>query len=57
MDSVRVWSFGAGDSGKLGHGDTNRQLLPKVRGRGERWRGEIEEEKRKIGTKGDTKAV
>ena len=30
MDSVRVWSFGAGDSGKLGHGDTNRQLLPKV---------------------------
>ena len=31
MDSVRVWSFGAGDSGKLGHGDTNRQLLPKVR--------------------------
>ena len=30
MDSVRVWSFGAGDSGKLRHGDTNRHLLPKV---------------------------
>ena len=34
MDSARLWSFGSGDSGKLGHGDTNKQLLPKVRGSG-----------------------
>ena len=31
MDGVTVWSFGSGDSGKLGHGDTNRQTVPKVR--------------------------
>ena len=30
MDGVTVWSFGSGDSGKLGHGDTNRQTVPKV---------------------------
>ena len=37
MDGVTVWSFGSGDSGKLGHGDTNRQTVPKVRV-GEGWR-------------------
>ncbi len=30
MDGVSVYSFGSGDSGKLGHGDTNRQTTPKV---------------------------
>ncbi|KAL5481420.1 hypothetical protein EMCRGX_G021569 [Ephydatia muelleri] len=30
MDGLTVWSFGSGDLGKLGHGDTNRQTLPKV---------------------------
>ena len=29
-DGLVVWSFGSGDLGKLGHGDTNRQMLPKV---------------------------
>ena len=31
MEGEGVWSFGSGDSGKLGHGDTNRQTVPKVR--------------------------
>ena len=30
MDGLTVWSFGSGDLGKLGHGDTNRQVVPKV---------------------------
>ena len=30
MDGLTVWSFGSGDLGKLGHGDTNRQTFPKV---------------------------
>ena len=29
-DTNTVWSFGAGDAGKLGHGDTQRQTKPKV---------------------------
>ena len=29
-DGLTVWSFGSGDSGKLGHGDTVKQLTPKV---------------------------
>ena len=29
-DSTTVWSCGSGDGGKLGHGDTNRVLSPKV---------------------------
>ena len=31
MDGLVVYSFGAGDGGKLGHGDTHEQMLPKVR--------------------------
>ncbi len=30
MDGLTVWSFGSGDLGKLGHGDTTKQLSPKV---------------------------
>ena len=30
-DGLMVWSFGSGDAGKLGHGDTTRQVVPKVR--------------------------
>ncbi|XP_035829751.1 probable E3 ubiquitin-protein ligase HERC1 isoform X3 [Aplysia californica] len=30
QDGKTVWSFGGGDSGKLGHGDTNRQAKPAV---------------------------
>eukprot|EP00794_Sanderia_malayensis_P006664 gene6664-7416_t len=30
MDGLEVWSFGAGDNGKLGHGDNNRIFNPKV---------------------------
>uniref|UniRef100_A0A3Q1JCX7 HECT-type E3 ubiquitin transferase n=1 Tax=Anabas testudineus TaxID=64144 RepID=A0A3Q1JCX7_ANATE len=29
-DGRTVWSFGGGDNGKLGHGDTNRVYKPKV---------------------------
>lgn len=29
-DGRTVWSFGSGDQGKLGHGDTVRQHRPKV---------------------------
>lgn len=29
-DGRTVWSFGSGDQGKLGHGDTARQHRPKV---------------------------
>ena len=29
-DGRTVWSFGSGESGKLGHGDTSRQYRPKV---------------------------
>lgn len=29
-DGLTVWSFGSGDSGKLGHGDTNKLTSPKV---------------------------
>ena len=29
-DGLTVWSFGSGDSGKLGHGDTTKQMAPKV---------------------------
>ncbi|XP_037401666.1 probable E3 ubiquitin-protein ligase HERC1 isoform X2 [Pygocentrus nattereri] len=30
LDGRIVWSFGGGDNGKLGHGDTNRVYRPKV---------------------------
>ncbi|XP_069780317.1 probable E3 ubiquitin-protein ligase HERC1 isoform X3 [Narcine bancroftii] len=30
QDGRTVWSFGGGDNGKLGHGDTNRVYQPKV---------------------------
>ncbi|XP_069137757.1 probable E3 ubiquitin-protein ligase HERC1 isoform X1 [Argopecten irradians] len=30
QDGKLVWSFGGGDNGKLGHGDTNKQYKPKV---------------------------
>ena len=30
IDGLTVWSFGSGDSGKLGHGDTTKQTHPKV---------------------------
>uniref|UniRef100_A0A8C7IFA5 HECT-type E3 ubiquitin transferase n=1 Tax=Oncorhynchus kisutch TaxID=8019 RepID=A0A8C7IFA5_ONCKI len=30
QDGRMVWSFGGGDNGKLGHGDTNRVYRPKV---------------------------
>ena len=30
IDGLTVWSFGSGDSGKLGHGDTVKQTFPKV---------------------------
>ena len=30
IDGLTVWSFGSGDSGKLGHGDTAKQTLPRV---------------------------
>ena len=30
QDGLMVWSFGSGDSGKLGHGDGTRQVVPKV---------------------------
>ncbi|EDV21026.1 uncharacterized protein TRIADDRAFT_60369 [Trichoplax adhaerens] len=30
QDATTVWSFGAGDNGKLGHGDTSRVYRPKV---------------------------
>ncbi|XP_063955724.1 probable E3 ubiquitin-protein ligase HERC1 isoform X1 [Lytechinus pictus] len=30
QDSRTVWSFGGGDNGKLGHGDTNRIYKPKI---------------------------
>ena len=30
IDGLTVWSFGSGDSGKLGHGDTVKQTTPKV---------------------------
>lgn len=29
-DGKTVWSFGSGDNGKLGHGDTARVYTPKV---------------------------
>ena len=29
-DGQKVWSCGAGDGGKLGHGNTSRILTPKV---------------------------
>ena len=29
-DGSTVWSFGNGDLGRLGHGDTTKQTLPKV---------------------------
>ncbi|XP_066930429.1 probable E3 ubiquitin-protein ligase HERC1 [Clytia hemisphaerica] len=29
-DGLTVWTFGAGDNGKLGHGDTNKSYTPKV---------------------------
>jgi len=31
-DQGRLWTWGGGDDGALGHGDQTRQLLPKVRG-------------------------
>ena len=37
MDGLTVYSFGSGDSGKLGHGDTNRQTTPKVGERARRF--------------------
>ncbi len=30
QDGRTVWSFGSGDNGKLGHGDTNRVYKPRV---------------------------
>ncbi|KAJ1212712.1 hypothetical protein NDU88_000365 [Pleurodeles waltl] len=30
QDGLTVWSFGGGDNGKLGHGDTSRVYRPKV---------------------------
>ncbi|XP_057674688.1 probable E3 ubiquitin-protein ligase HERC1 isoform X1 [Corythoichthys intestinalis] len=30
QDGRTVWSFGGGDNGKLGHGDTNRVYRPKI---------------------------
>ena len=30
IDGDTIWSFGQGESGRLGHGDTARSLLPKV---------------------------
>lgn len=30
QDGKTVWSFGGGDNGKLGHGDTNRLYKPKI---------------------------
>ncbi|XP_048738015.2 probable E3 ubiquitin-protein ligase HERC1 isoform X3 [Ostrea edulis] len=30
LDGKTIWSFGGGENGKLGHGDTNRQHKPKV---------------------------
>ncbi len=30
QDGKTVWSFGSGDNGKLGHGDTTRVYKPKV---------------------------
>ena len=30
QDGRTVWSFGSGDNGKLGHGDTNRVYKPKA---------------------------
>ncbi|XP_077988697.1 putative E3 ubiquitin-protein ligase HERC1 [Glandiceps talaboti] len=30
QDGRTVWSFGGGDNGKLGHGDTNRVYKPKI---------------------------
>ncbi|XP_075226553.1 putative E3 ubiquitin-protein ligase HERC1 isoform X4 [Lycorma delicatula] len=30
MDGKTVWSFGSGDTGKLGHGDTSRVFRPKM---------------------------
>ncbi|XP_051907348.1 probable E3 ubiquitin-protein ligase HERC1 isoform X3 [Hippocampus zosterae] len=30
QDGRAVWSFGGGDNGKLGHGDTNRVYRPKI---------------------------
>ena len=43
IDGLTVWSFGSGDSGKLGHGDTTKQTTPKVCTCiilvGERWGG------------------
>ncbi len=30
QDGRTIWSFGSGDNGKLGHGDTNRVYRPKV---------------------------
>ncbi|XP_076815895.1 putative E3 ubiquitin-protein ligase HERC1 isoform X3 [Clavelina lepadiformis] len=30
QDQTTIWSFGAGDNGKLGHGDTSRVYRPKV---------------------------
>ena len=32
IDGLTVWSFGSGDSGKLGHGETTKQTAPKVWG-------------------------
>jgi len=29
-DGKTVWSFGSGDLGRLGHGDSSKQLKPKV---------------------------
>ena len=29
-DGKTVWSFGNGEFGRLGHGDTSRETLPKV---------------------------
>jgi alpha-tubulin suppressor-like RCC1 family protein len=31
VDGKTVWSFGHGEYGRLGHGDSVRQTLPKVR--------------------------
>lgn len=30
LDGKTVWSFGSGDTGKLGHGDTARVFRPKM---------------------------
>jgi E3 ubiquitin-protein ligase HERC1 len=30
VDGKTVWSFGGGDNGKLGHGDTSQVYRPKV---------------------------